>query len=140
MRKKKIKQRQFITCQYWFHRPSEVRPKSPEKFRDHTSPTRKPQPAAGKPSRPEEKLVPSRKPDKESELTKPKSNQLAEKPEKPKRSEQDKPKRGDQSPDSLDEDVVYPKLVPVPDILSKIPLKEQCICELCTCGWVLYVW
>ncbi|XP_011699680.1 PREDICTED: titin [Wasmannia auropunctata] len=115
-------------------RPSEVRPKSPEKFRDHVSPTRNPQPAAGKPSRPEEKPIASRKLDKESGPAKPKPSRLAEKPEKPKKSEQDKPKRGDQSPDSLDEDVVYPKSVPAPDVLPKIPLKEQCICELCTCG------
>ncbi|KYN06803.1 hypothetical protein ALC62_02186 [Cyphomyrmex costatus] len=113
-------------------RPFEIRPKSPEKRRDHTSPVRKPQPAAGKPSRPEEKPVASRKSDKESEPSKPKLSRLAEKPERPKKLEQDKPKRGDQSPDSLDED--YPKSVPVPDVLSKIPLKEQCICELCTCG------
>ncbi|KAM0735611.1 hypothetical protein ACS0PU_010759 [Formica fusca] len=90
-------------------RPTKVRPKSPEKLRDYTSPTRKPQPAAGKPSWP------------------------AEKPGKPTRPEQDdKPKRGDQIPDSLDEDADGPR--PIPDILSKIPLKEQCICELCTCG------
>ncbi|XP_011864756.1 PREDICTED: uncharacterized protein LOC105560330 [Vollenhovia emeryi] len=122
-------------------RPSEVRPKSPEKSRDYTSPTRKPQPAAGKPSRPEERPTAPRKPDKESGPTKPtekrpaaepKSSRFPEKFEKPKRSEQDKPKRGGQSPDSLEEDVVYPRSEP--DILSKIPLKEQCICELCTCG------
>jgi len=84
-------------------RPIKVRPKSPEKLRDYTSPTRKPQPAAGKPSQP------------------------AEKPEKPMRPEQDdKPQQGDEIPDE------GPK--PIPDILSKIPLKEQCICELCTCG------
>lgn len=118
-------------------RSSEIRPKSPEKSRDYISPTRKPQPAAGKPSRPEEKSAAPRKPDKEFAPTKPmekkpepKSSRFAE---KPKKSEQDKPKRGDQSPDSLDEDV-YSKSVPVPNILTKIPLKEQCICELCTCG------
>lgn len=120
------------------HRPSEVRPKSPEKSRDYTSPTRKPQPAAGKPSRPEEKFAAPRRPDKESAPTKPVEKKPEPKfsrfAEKPKKSEQDKPKRGDQSPDSLDEDVIYPKSVPVPDVLSKIPLKEQCICQLCTCG------
>lgn len=140
---KNIKRRQFITWFYRSHRPSEVRPKSPEKFRDYTSPTRKP--AAGKPSRPEERPIAPRKPDKESGPTKPtekkpapepKSNRFTDRFEKPKKPEQDKPKRGDQSPDSLDEDVVYPKSMPVPEILSKIPLKEQCICELCTCGWV----
>ncbi|KAG5317371.1 TXND2 protein, partial [Pseudoatta argentina] len=113
-------------------RPSEIRSKSPEKLRDHTSPTRRPQPAAGKPSRPEEKPVALRKSDKEPEPAKSKPSRLAEL--EPKKLEQDIPKRGDQSPDSLEEDVVYPKSVLVPDILSKIPLKEQCICELCTCG------
>ncbi|XP_020289920.1 titin isoform X3 [Pseudomyrmex gracilis] len=112
-------------------RPSEVRPKSPEKLRDYTSPTRKPQPAAGKPSRPEVPVAPRKH---EEQPTKPaagKPSRPTEKPEKSKGPDV-KPKRGDQSPDSLDEDAVHPE--PIPDILSKIPLKEQCICELCTCG------
>ncbi|KAL0102066.1 hypothetical protein PUN28_018543 [Cardiocondyla obscurior] len=109
-------------------RPSEIRPKSPEKSRDYTSPTRKP--AAGKPSRPEER--PSRKPDKDSGPAK--HTEKRPHAEMPKSIRFEKPKSGDQSPDSLDEDVTNPKPMPVPDVLSKIPLKEQCICEICTCG------
>lgn len=68
-------------------------------------------------------------------MTPGKSERMEERPESPKKPvETEKPKRGDQSPDSLDEDGVRSGPVPIPDILSKIPLKEQCICELCTCG------
>lgn len=120
-----------------FRRPYESRPKSSEKLRDY-APTKKPQPAAGKPSRPEEKSVAPKKfdegPNGTTRPTAGKPSRTTEKPEKPKRPERDdKPKRGDQSPDSLDEDV-HPDRMTIPDIISKIPLKEQCICELCTCG------
>lgn len=82
----------------------EDRPTSPEKSR----------PAAGKPSR------------------------APETQEKPKVTEK-KPRRGDQSPDSIDDydaddDNNKPKQSLPIDVLKKIPLKEQCICELCTCG------
>ncbi|KZC04400.1 hypothetical protein WN55_02762 [Dufourea novaeangliae] len=96
-----------------------TRPQSPEKPRDYVSPTWKPLPAAGKPSRPEERPAPG------------KSSRPVETTGKPGHPA-DKPKRGDQTPDSLDEDDAQPGKLP--DILSKIPLKEQCICELCTCG------
>lgn len=123
-----------------FCRPSEDerRPRSPEKPRDYTSPSRKTQqPAVGRPSRPEEKSVTfSREPDEEptraKEAQKPgKPDRAADKPDKPRRPRQDdKPIRGDQIPD---EGTLYPG-TSVPDVLSKVPLKEQCICELCTCG------
>ncbi|KOX69651.1 hypothetical protein WN51_04933 [Melipona quadrifasciata] len=102
----------------------------------------KPIPAAGKPSRPpqrEQRLDcgytgPSpQSPGKTRDYVSP-----TEKPspaaEKPSRTEErpGRPRRRDQSPDSLEEDDVQPGKLP--DILSKIPLKEQCICELCTCG------
>ncbi|RLU15995.1 hypothetical protein DMN91_011753 [Ooceraea biroi] len=122
-----------------YGRPSEVRPKSPEKLRDYTSPTRKPQPAAGKPSRPEEKSIAPRKSDEEPRVPKeqkPATGKLSRPAEKPKRPQQDhgKSKRGDQIPDSIDEDTDHYRSVPKPAVLSTILLKEQCICELCTCG------
>lgn len=49
-----------------------------------------------------------------------------------KNEKEPKPRRGDQSPDSLDKEDISPQKVP--DVIAKIPLKEQCICELCTCG------
>lgn len=116
------------------------RPQSPGKPRDYVSPTRKPLPAAGKPSRPEErpsKVVP--RPDESApsveKPARPDDRPAAGKPSRPEDKPwkpEEKPRRGDQTPDSLDEDDVQP--TKLPDILSKIPLKEQCICELCTCG------
>lgn len=127
----------FATAKLPFCRPSEDerRPRSP---RDYTSPSRKTQqPAVGRPSRSEEKSVTfSRKPDEEptraKETQKPgKPDRAADKSDKPRRPRQDdKPIRGDQIPD---EGTLYPG-TSVPDVLSKVPLKEQCICELCTCG------
>ena len=117
-------------------------PQSPGKTRDYVSPTGKPSPAAEKLSRTEER------PDKVPRADE--TTPSAEKPKRPEKSDErpaagkpsrpedkprkpdDKPRRGDQSPDSLEEDDV--QLGKLPDILSKIPLKEQCICELCTCG------
>lgn len=107
-------------------------------------------PAAGKPSRPEERpgkvpradeTVPgASKPTQPDEQPKgpgkPDERPAAGKPSRPEDKPErfdDKPKRGDQTPDSLEEDDVQPEKLPN-YILSKIPLKEQCICELCTCG------
>lgn len=133
-----------------YRRASGTRTQSPEKPRDYVS-TARPIPAAGKPSRPEERPTPGREPRPEDATSVPgkpgrpdEKPKVPEKPEyrpaagKPSRPEEkprkpeEKPKRGDQTPDSLDEDDVQPGKIP--DILSKIPLKEQCICELCTCG------
>lgn len=99
------------------------RPKSPEKSRDNITPGKlirkiddrpvspeKIRPAAGKPSR------------------------IPERPDRKKPNKIDKKiKSRDQSPDSLDDDDFSPKKLPV-DVSKKIPPKEQCICELCTCG------
>lgn len=122
-----------------FRRPSWGRPHSLEKPRDYVSPAGNPLPVAGKPSRPEERPTPGEAPRPEETAPKgpekPTERPAAGKPsrteEKPKEPE-DTPKRGDQTPDSLDEDENRPGKIP--DILSNIPLKEQCICELCTCG------
>lgn len=78
---------------------------------------------AGKPKKPEERPKSPGKP-------RPAAGKPSRIPDKDKSPEK-KPKRGDQSPDSLDGDT-RPKR-PV-DVLKQIPLKEQCICELCTCG------
>lgn len=98
------------------------RPSSPEKPRDYVSSVGRP--AAGKPSRPAEKPSTGKPTGPEQKPAHGKLNRIEE-----------KPKRGDQTPDSLDGEDIRPGKVPLPsDILSKIPLKEQCICELCTCG------
>lgn len=95
------------------------RPKSPEKTQDNVTPEKlikkpnersvspeKNRPAAGKPSR------------------------ISERPDKKKTPEKNdkKPKQNDLSPDDAPD-----KSLPV-DVVKNIPPKEQCICELCTCG------
>lgn len=147
---------------YLLFRSPETRPKSPEKPRDYVTPAKslpaagkpsrkpedKPTPAAGKPSRkpedkPTEKSTPAGKPGRKTDEkpTVEKSRPAAGKPSRSDspeklKSPEKKPHRGDQSPDSLDGD--KPKTSAPVDVLKEIPLKEQCICELCTCGLVIY--